>query len=48
MPTGALDAIGLQTRGAYGQFNKSEACAHLKSGCPSRGRLCPPRRKATP
>ena len=24
VPTGALDAIGLQTRGAYGRFNKSE------------------------
>ena len=24
MPTGALDAIGLQTRGVYGRFNKSE------------------------
>jgi Transposase len=24
----------------------TEACAHLKSGCPSRDRLCPPRRKA--
>ena len=34
MPTGALDAIGLQTRGVYGQFNKSEDCCGPKSVCP--------------
>ena len=26
VPTGALDAIGLQTRGVYGRFNNSEDC----------------------
>ena len=36
VPTGALDAIGLQTRGVYGRFNKSEGCVDLKSDCPSR------------
>ena len=34
MPTGALDAIGLQTRGVYGRFNKSEDCSRPKSACP--------------
>ena len=27
MPTGALDAIGLQTRGVWGRFNKSDGLA---------------------
>jgi hypothetical protein len=34
VPTGALDAIGLQTRGVYGRFNKSEDCPSPKSACP--------------
>src|SRR5215217_2410432 len=48
VPTGALDAIGLQTRLRLRLFNKSEVCPGPKSACPPDTFLPASSRKAPP